>query len=221
MRNGPGNGNGRPTESYACLSALSDEDLIEKLAGGCHDCLAVLFDRHYRLVLGIASTVLRDSAEGEDVLQTVFLETYRVAGRFDRSKGSAKAWLIRYAFHRSLDRRRQLRLRGFYDAVDANEIERRAAEHTTAIPLKGWNSFELSRILEQGFACITPDQRTTLYLAFFEGLSMREIAERLGATFVNVRHHYYRGLQKLRLFMNREFASSDADDRSEKEVPYA
>lgn len=206
--------------SYACLNALSDEDLIARVAGGCHDSLAVLFDRYYRLVLGIAATVLRDSVEAEDVLQTVFLEIYRVAGLFDRSKGKAKAWLIRYAYHRSLDRRRQLKLRGFYESADGKEMERRTAKNTTGAPWKGWNSFELSRMLEEGFEALTGDQRATLRLAFFEGRSMREIAKRLGATFANVRHHYYRGLQKLRLFMTEQTASSQAKGPPEKEFPY-
>jgi RNA polymerase sigma-70 factor (ECF subfamily) len=215
-----GDPNANAHVSHACLNALSDEDLIEKLAGGCHDSLAVLFDRYYRLVLGIAATVLRDSVEAEDVLQAVFLEIYRVAGLFDRSKGKAKAWLIRYAYHRSLDRRRQLKLRGFYDSADGKEMERRTAKHTTGVPWKGWNSFELSRMLEEGFEALTPDQRTTLHLVFFEGRSMREIAERLGATFANVRHHYYRGLQKLRLFMTEQTASSQDEGPSEKGSPY-
>jgi RNA polymerase sigma-70 factor (ECF subfamily) len=194
--------------------------LIEKLAGGCHDSLAVLFDRYYRLVLGIAVTVLRDAVEAEDVLQTVFLEIYRVAGLFDRSKGKAKPWLVRYAYHRSLDRRRQLKLRGFYASADGKEMERRTSANPPGVPRKGWNSFELSRMLEEGFEALTADQRATLRLAFFEGRSMREIAERLGATFANVRHHYYRGLQKLRLFMTEQIASSQAKDRSAKESPY-
>ncbi len=206
--------------SYACLNALSDEDLVEKLAAGSHDSLAILFDRYYGLVLGIAATVLRDPDEAEDVLQTVFLEIYRVAGLFDRSKGKAKAWLIRYAYHRSLDRRRQLKLRGFYNPEVSNETAWDNAQNSGGARRNGWNSFELSRMLEEGLEALTADQRTTLRLVFFEGRSMAEIAQRLGATLANVRHHYYRGLQKLRLFMTEQIASSPAEDRPEKESPY-
>ena len=94
-------------------------------------------------------------------------------------------------------------------------MERRTAENSTGVPQKGWNSFELSRMLEEGFEALTADQRTTLHLAFFEGRSMREIAERLGATFANVRHHYYRGLQKLRLLTNGRIAPSKTGSSAE------
>ncbi len=205
---------------YAYLESLSDENLIEELAGGCHDALAVLFDRYHRLMLGIAANVLRDSGEAEDLVQTVFMEIYRVAGVFDRSKGKAKAWLVRYAYHRSLDRRRHLAVRGFYDSVENEKSERLAGKNLLVGAHKHWNSFELSRILEEGFDAITDDQRKTLYLFFFEGLSMRDIAGRLGATLANVRHHYYRGLYKLRLFINGQRASSQDEDRSERKSPY-
>ena len=220
MDNNPRSSNPNARLPFARVKVLSDEDLMDRLAGGCDDSLAVLFDRYYGLVLGIATTVLGDPVEAEDVLQAVFLEIYRVAGLFDRSKGRAKPWLIRYAYHRSLDRRRQLKLRGFYDRGDSGAMDLRAGPSVRQGARQGWNSLELSRMLEEGFEALTPDQRTTLRLVFFEGQSMREIAERLGATFANVRHHYYRGLQKLRLFMTEQMASSHAEDRSEEESPY-
>jgi RNA polymerase sigma-70 factor (ECF subfamily) len=219
MNTYPGDSKAKTRVPPTRLSVLSDEDLVERLAGGCHDSLAVLFDRYYRLVLGIASTVLRDPVEAEDVLQTVFLEICRVAGLFDRSKGKAKTWLIRYAYHRSLDRLRQLKLRGFYDP--AGDIERqRSTENSSGASLPGWNSLELSRMLEEAFAALTAEQRTTLHLAFVEGRSMREIAEQLGATFTSVRHHYYRGLEKLRSFLTVQITPSPVERGSEEESPY-
>lgn len=69
---------------------LSDEDLMDRLRKGHPDALPILFDRYYRLVLRIASRILRDPREAEDVMQEVFLEIFHRAAQFDSAKGSAK-----------------------------------------------------------------------------------------------------------------------------------
>jgi RNA polymerase sigma-70 factor (ECF subfamily) len=63
---------------------------------------------------------------------------------------------------------------------------------------------ELRELLEKGLASLTPSQRTVIEYASFDGLSMKEIAEKTGESLVNVRHHYYRGLRKLRAFVERQ-----------------
>jgi RNA polymerase sigma-70 factor, ECF subfamily len=206
--------------SYAQLKRLSDEDLVDALTKGCHDALAVLFDRYYRLVLSIASNVLRDSAEAEDLLQTVFLEIYRVARAFDKSKGAAKAWILRYAYHRSLNRRAYLSVRRFYDRDNGAEPEESGNALTGLAVGREWSIFEIKRLLDEGFDSITTDQRNTLYLSFFEGLSVADIAERLGETVSNVRHHYYRGLMRLKLFIEGRPSSPDGE-RSKRKSSYA
>ena len=110
--------NGRPKEpcglGFEQLSKLADPDLIAHLKAGHNDALAVLFDRYHRLILSVAFKILHDPAEAEDVMQSVFLEIYRVVGQFQASRGSAKVWLLQYAYHRSINRREYLKLRGFY-----------------------------------------------------------------------------------------------------------
>jgi RNA polymerase sigma-70 factor (ECF subfamily) len=96
------------------LSTLSDEDLLEELANGGDDALAVLFDRHYRQVFSAAHRVLRDSGEAEDLMQEVFLGVYRDARKFDAGRGSVKNWMLQYTYHRSLNRLKYLKLRGHY-----------------------------------------------------------------------------------------------------------
>src|SRR5215471_14635778 len=102
---------------------LSDEDVIERLRQGHSDALPLLFDRFYRLVLKIAVQILRDPGEAEDVMQDVFFEIFNKAAQFDPAKGSVKAWLLQYAYHRSLSRRQYLALRSFYDQHRITERE--------------------------------------------------------------------------------------------------
>jgi RNA polymerase sigma-70 factor, ECF subfamily len=179
------------------LEALSDEALIERLKRGDHDSLAILFERYYRLVLSVAFEILHDRGEAEDLMQEVFFEIYRVIDNFDPSKGSAKTWILQYAYHRSLNRRQYLNLRHFYDQQEISELEVMGPY----CPSDTWNGLtfeEWARVIRQGLAILSEKQRTTLELACFHGLLLSEIADRMNESQPNVRHYYYRGLKKLR-----------------------
>src|SRR5262245_35488399 len=102
---------------------LSDEDVVERLCQGYSDALPILFDRFYRLVLKIALRILRDPGEAEDVMQDVFFEIFNKAAQFDPAKGSAKTWILQYAYHRSLSRRQYLALRNSYGRHEIGERE--------------------------------------------------------------------------------------------------
>ena len=164
------------------------------LRKGYPDALAILFDRYHSLVYGVASRVLRDDGEAEDVMQSVFLEIFRSAAQFDASKGSAKVWILQYAYHRSFNRRRYLVLRGFY--------EHPVGFFSQEIPVKPYGGslekLESIRVLQQALCRLSKPQRETLELAFYEGLTMREIQQKMGCSLDNVKHYYYRGLEKLR-----------------------
>ncbi len=94
---------------------------MAQLKAGYDDALTVLFDRYHRLVLSIAFKILRDLGEAEDLAQSVFLEIYRVAAQFDPARGTTKTWLLQYAYHRSINRRRDLRRRNFYGQGELKE----------------------------------------------------------------------------------------------------
>lgn len=179
---------------------LSDEDVIERLRQGHSDALPLLFDRFYRLVLKIAFRILRDPGEAEDVMQDVFFEIFNKAAQFDPAKGSAKTWVLQYAYHRSLSRRQYLALRSFYDRRQISEREV-SESNFLDVSWRGLTFQEWRRVIEQGLATLNEKQRKTLELVCFEGLLLREIAERTKESLANVRHHYYRGLEGLRKFL--------------------
>jgi RNA polymerase sigma-70 factor (ECF subfamily) len=183
--------------SFAKLCKLSDEALMAELKSGHDDALAVLFDRYHRLVLSIAIRILRDPEESEDLMQAVFFEIYRVKAQFDPERGTTKAWIMQYTYHRSLNRLRYL---GFRGLTQNKRVE--ATEELIGTGSQNGNRWlnppELARMVEQGLAALTLPQRTTIKLAFYEGLSMAEIATSIKQPVSNVRHHYYRGLRALR-----------------------
>src|SRR5438445_12437633 len=106
---------------FGSLHTRSDEDLMRLLQGNSQEALAVLFERYYRLVLHTGMGILRDRSEAEDVMQDVFLEIYRDAAKFDPGRGKLRTWLLQYAYHRSLNRRKYLATRGFYERPETRD----------------------------------------------------------------------------------------------------
>lgn len=183
------------------MKVLSDGELMTHLQSGCNDALAILFDRYHRLVLSIALKIVRDPGEAEDVMQSVFLEILRSVAQFDAAKGTTKVWILQYAYHRAINRRQHLNSRNFYNQTNVEDVEFHVSE--TAFTLGRLTHAELKHLLRQGLATLSGPQKRVIDLASLNGLSMKEIANKTGESLVNVRHHYYRGLQKLRSFVGR------------------
>lgn len=180
--------------SFDGLRSLADEVVIAHLRAGHGDALGVLFDRYHRLVLHIALKILHDVGEAEDVMQNVFMEIYKVVAQFDPTRGTTKMWILRYAYHRSMNRRKQLQVRHFYASTDIAAIE-------DTLPMEAVDisaSYEAKEVIQRGLQALSPVQNRVLQLAYFEGLTMKEIADETRESLGNVRHHYYRGLDKLR-----------------------
>jgi RNA polymerase sigma-70 factor, ECF subfamily len=154
---------------------LSDEALMFQLQQGQHNALAVLFDRYHRLVTTIASRILRDVGEAEDLMQAVFLEIFRSSAQFDPAKGSTRVWLLQYAYHRSFNRRHYLSLRGLYEYPSREEDEPDLVPTRNA---ESYSAMESSHLVKEALGSLNGAQRKVLELAFYEGLTMREIAEK-------------------------------------------
>lgn len=185
------------------LKKLSDSELMDRLKAGDHDALAELFDRYHRLVLGVAMKIVRNRAEAEDLMQEVFFEVFRIVDRFDPERGTAKSWIVTFAYHKSINRRKYLALRGAFDDHQIEEVDLRETNHSPYGMGEGFPEETLETV-RQGLARLTPKQRRVVELACFEGLLFTEIAEKTEESLGNVRHHYYRGIQKLREFVGQK-----------------
>jgi RNA polymerase sigma-70 factor (ECF subfamily) len=175
--------------------ALSDEAAMLQVQQGNGDALAILFDRYHRLVLSVALRILHNRAEAEDVVQNIFLEIFKSAGHFDPARGTFLVWLMQYAYHRSISRKNYLLVRQFYANValdDLSEMEQGALQFYT-LP-----AHECSRFVRQALALLNESQRRTIEMVHFEGLTLKDVAERTREPYHNVRHHYYRGLAALK-----------------------
>lgn len=158
--------------------------------------LDLLYTRYSRLVFGIAFRILNDKSEAEEVVQEAFFSLYQKALLFDPSKGSAKGWVVQIAFSRARDRRGHLLRRGFYSGTDIESLDD-TLQGQDDVEREVGLRIDFSHLLS-AFEDLTDMQRRTLELYYFEGLELREIGQRLNEPFGNVRHHFYRGLERLR-----------------------
>jgi RNA polymerase sigma-70 factor (ECF subfamily) len=187
-------------EGSGQLSLPSDEALMASICDGDAEALALLFRRYARTVRGVVYRVLRDVSEADDLLQDVFLLIHRFCTNFDRSKGSARFWILQMAYRRAISRRRYLTCRHFYTRLDLDDTASELADPRTGVSqLEDSIGGRLGNGgLQQVFEALSENQRQTLRLFFIGGYTLDEIAGKLGQSRGNVKHHYFRGLDRLR-----------------------
>jgi RNA polymerase sigma-70 factor, ECF subfamily len=174
----------------------SDEQLMAGLQSRDCSALDALFTRYSRLVFGIALRILRNRGEAEDIVQDVFFYMYQKPFLFDPTKGRAKGWIVQIAFSRALDRRDHLTRRAYYSGTNVDILDDTLVG---SVDLEREVEARLNRAhLQSAFEELPPLQRKTIEMFYFEGLQLREISQRLDESLGNVRHHFYRGLERLR-----------------------
>ena len=171
---------------------MSDQALLERIAGRDADALADLYDRFAPVALALASRVLGDRSEAEDVLQTVFTRVWQEAGRYDATRGSVATWLLSWIRNGSIDRlrRREALQRATLHSVDRAPVP----GHDDAAADVSEEKEKLARAV----ADLPADQRQVIELAYFEGLSQTQIAQRLGEPLGTVKTRMRLGMSKLR-----------------------
>lgn len=174
-------------------SQTSDNDLLHAVARGDESALAACYDRYRLILFGLILRILNDRQEAEDVLQEVFLQVWRRAGDFDEARGRVFTWLVTIARSRALDRLRAAGSR----ARLAEEAAQEPAEDIGDAAVDALNS-EKSAIVRNALTELADEQRKVLLLAYFEGLTQTEIAERLGDPLGTVKTRMRSGLIKLR-----------------------
>ncbi|HEY4241940.1 MAG TPA: sigma-70 family RNA polymerase sigma factor [Kofleriaceae bacterium] len=164
-----------------------DAALVAAMAAGDRKALAALYERHAPLLLGLALRIVRDRREAEDLLHDVFLEAWRSARDFDPKRGRVRTWLAIRMRSRALDLQKSARVSRSSgdDGLDVivDEAERASPDHAR---------------VRSALAALGPDQRKVLELAYFEGLSCTEIAERVAIPVGTVKSRLAAGLARLR-----------------------
>jgi RNA polymerase sigma-70 factor (ECF subfamily) len=176
-------------------SHAADRRALEGMARGDHGALSELYDRHGRLVYSLALRVLRDQGDAEDVVQEVFSQAWRQASRYESTRGPVVAWLMNLARSRAIDRLRSRRAR---PETGGNDVE---ADRVLDLAPPIDEQLALSDQAEQIRAAVEQlslVQRVAIELAFYEGLTHVEIAERLELPLGTVKTRIRQGLSKLK-----------------------
>ena len=180
-----------PTPAGARKSDEVDRLLLSS-ARGDRDAFAAFYDATAALVYGVALRVVRDPARAEEISQDVYLDVWRNAGRYLPGRGSAKAWIVTIAHRRAVDvvRREEASRRRSEQAgrrvETAHDMVAESAEGTD-------EKHRLIRALEG----LPEEQRTAIELAYFDGLTYQEVADRIGAPVGTVKSRMHTALNRL------------------------
>lgn len=177
----------------------SDSEILHQVARGDEQALAALYDRYKSILFGLILRILHSREEAEDVLQEVFLQVWRRAADFDEARGRAFTWLVTLARSRSIDRLRSLSAR----ERTTEEATRDVADNISDAAADAIKS-EQSEIVRGALAELPEEQRRTLLLAYFEGLTQSEIAARLDAPLGTVKTRMRSGMIRLRELLGDE-----------------
>ena len=186
-----------------------DGELLSAIARGDRQAYRALYQRYAPILLGLLSRILGDRGEAEDVLQEVFLQIWKKAGDFDERRGRALHWLATITRNRALDRRSTIESRRRLAPAAVPDT----AHQQPLDPVDAANVAEEARHLHRALAQIPAAQRQVLLLAYFDGLSQTEIAERVGLPLGTVKSHARIGLTRLRDFLAASWADRELGRR--------
>jgi RNA polymerase sigma-70 factor (ECF subfamily) len=179
------------------LSQEDESSLARRLRARDERALGELYDVMAPWVLGLVFRILRDEDEAEEVVGDVFVQVWRHVDQHDARRGPLVPWILSIARNRALDalrrRRRWWRKAEHLGQAQAAEpAEAGGAPHESSVP--GW---PVHREVHAALATLPDDQRRVVMLSYFEGLSHREIAKRLGQPLGTVKTRMRMAQQKL------------------------
>jgi RNA polymerase sigma-70 factor, ECF subfamily len=171
-----------------------DADALARILAGDESGLTELYDRHAPFALGVALKIVRDPNEAEDVVHDAFVAIVERADQFRADRGTVAAWLVTAVRNLALDRARRRTRRA---QIADEELRHEPTEPVPDPESISWLEHRRAAVLA-ALATIPGAQRRTLEIAFFEGLSYPEIAEREGVPLGTVKSRAARALAALR-----------------------
>lgn len=180
----------------------SDVELLHAIARGDEGALARLYDAYRVILFGLLVRILNSREEAEDILQEVFLQVWRRAGDFDEKRGRPFTWLVTLTRSRAIDRLRLLAARQRLATAAERDQPEEASDAFSDTVKSGQRE-----IVRRALAELPEEQRHTLMLAYFEGLTQSEIASKLGAPLGTIKTRMRSGMIKLRTLLGKQLES--------------
>jgi RNA polymerase sigma-70 factor (ECF subfamily) len=184
---------------HSAPDANDDARLIQKIATGDRTAFTTLYDRFSTPLYSLALKMLANQAEAQDLLQEVFLSVWNKAETFRSERGSAFSWVVAQLRNRAIDRIRSRRRRG--ELLEANAPDLEPAGSATTSSAQNCEVSERAREVRSAMEQLSEEQRQVLRLAYFEGLTQVEIAEKLEEPLGTIKARAHRGLARLRTIL--------------------
>jgi RNA polymerase sigma-70 factor (ECF subfamily) len=177
----------------------ADVELLHAVARGDEAALARLYDSYRVILFGLLVRILNSREEAEDVLQDVFIQVWGRAKDFDEKRGRPFTWLVTLARSRAIDRLRQLSARQrLADGAAKEQVE------VVSDALSDTVKAAEQRVVRRALNELPEEQRHTLLLAYFDGLTQSEIAAKLNAPLGTIKTRMRAGMIKLRALLGSQ-----------------
>jgi RNA polymerase sigma-70 factor (ECF subfamily) len=176
---------------------LSDEQLMSHIAEGQEAALALLYERYAAAVMGLAFKVVGDRSVAEEIVQETFYRVWDKSRSFHEQKGSVTSWLFRIARNLAIDslRRQQVRPQAVESEPEAEHIERTRSSSANVVEA-AWLAIKREQV-QTALRQLPEEQRQVMELAYFGGLTRREIAAETGVALGTIHTRARLALQKL------------------------
>ena len=179
------------------MKQMGDEDLVHRVAGGDEQALSELYDRYSRPVYATGVRLLGDAHLAEELVQDAFTNVWRRAESFESERASFSTWLYRITRNRAVDLDRKRRVRPLSVGEDPLQVMPAGPEPEAGVD--GWD-------LARGLSRIPEEHREVLTLAYFEGLTQREISRRTGVPLGTIKSRTTAALKRLHQAMTSPLA---------------
>lgn len=186
------------SEAEPSCEPPTDSELMFRIAGHDQDALEELYNRYSSLVYTICHRICGDFAESQAVTTEVFWEIWQNAGKFDPQRGRFRTYLAMMSRSRAIDRCRSADGRASRTHQSIETVAAIEMDHS-GDPSSDFQKIEDRDLVRGALAGLEEDQRNFLTLAFFDGLTHREIAEAVNAPLGTVKSKIRKGLQQLKM----------------------
>lgn len=192
-------------EAMSPMQLPAKRELIGRMTNQSEETLMAMYEQYGALVYSVAYRVLNQAQDAEEVTQDVFMRVWENSHKYDAERGSFTAWLATIARNAAVDKLRKRRRR----EPEQGTLSMDASAHLWETTLLDDKDNDLRRMLNSAMSSLPREQQQTIQLAYFHGMSQREIAEYLNRPLGTVKSQIRLGMKRLRTIW---FADEQGED---------
>lgn len=192
-----------PSHTATPVSEREDAELAAMVAAGSTEALEALYQRYSRVVMSFSTRMMGDRLSGEELVQEVFLKAWRQSHGYSAGRGSYITWLLSITHNLAIDEiRKRNRRPKRADAADPVLMLSNVTDESMDTAASAEMSL-LRDIMTEAISTLPPVQKEAIELAFYRGLTQREIAETLNEPLGTIKTRIRLGMRKLRDHLDR------------------